>query len=536
LDALLFVSIGFQIQYPRMNTKITKPRRMTALAMVLILTIPTFVTLFSPTVQAQTQVATGFAGPRIFADLKASIHQALTKESVRRGTIGLKVVSLDSGAVWFDHNSEKYFMPASNNKSFAVATALEKLPSDFRIVTDILSDKPLTKKGKIKGNLTVLGRGDITISSLYNDGDPYRVMDRLVEKIKSAGVKKIEGDIVGDDSYFKGDAIPGSWEWDDLSSYYGAEVSALPFNDNAVEVTVGAATTGKPCSVSLSPSIPEIYLVNRCTTSVKGGKKALEFQRNVESGVITVTGEIPEADTPLTRQVAITRPALAFVSVLKHRLEAAGIKVKGRARVEPVSNSGRTLPSVKVAAFESESLATIALRTMKPSQNMYTETILRTLGEQLGIKDGRKSSAELGLEVIKAFMAELGAAPDGWVQWDGSGLSRHNLVTPSILIQLYTYMALKSRSSKEWISSLPIGGVDGTIQNRFKGTPAMGNVRAKTGTIDQVSALSGYVTTASGERLVFSMIVNGIPDPRIRISTIDDVVVALASFEGRKEN
>ena len=185
-------------------------------------------------------------------------------------------------------------------------------------------------------------------------------------------------------------------------------------------------------------------------------------------------------------------------------------------------------------------LSMIAARTMKPSQNMYTETLLWTLGEdrrsKLAATGGQLStrdSAELGIEAVTAFLKEIGVAEDGIIQHDGSGLSRHDLITPEAIVQLYSYMAKQSRFSQAWRDSLTIGGVDGTLRNRFTGTKAAGNVRGKTGTIDQVSALSGYVTTAGGEQLVFSIVVNGIPETRLQRPLIDDIIVSLANFDGK---
>ena len=142
-------------------------------------------------------------------------------------------------------------------------------------------------------------------------------------------------------------------------------------------------------------------------------------------------------------------------------------------------------------------------------------------------------SSELGIEAVKAFMKEIGVAEDGIIQHDGSGLSRHDLITPEAVVQLYTYMAKQSRFSQAWRDSLTIGGVDGTLANRFKGTAAAGNIRGKTGTIDQVSALSGYMSTTGGEPVVLSIIVNGVAEGRQRTSLIDDIVVAVANFDGR---
>ena len=191
----------------------------------------------------------------------------------------------------------------------------------------------------------------------------------------------------------------------------------------------------------------------------------------------------------------------------------------------------------EIANLQSPPFGVIAAQTLKPSQNLYTETILWALGEQLGNKSNpRATSAERGIAVVRSFLTEIGVPPDGLIQYDGSGLSRHNLVTPAALVTVYSYMAKQSRYSGAWLDSLTIGGTDGTLASRFKGAKTKGNVRGKTGTIDQVSALSGYVTTAAGERLVFSIIVNGVDRDGLRTSTIDQIVNHLANFDGRVNN
>lgn len=194
---------------------------------------------------------------------------------------------------------------------------------------------------------------------------------------------------------------------------------------------------------------------------------------------------------------------------------------------------GSIVTPVEITRLESPPFSLIAARTMKPSQNMYTETILRILGEQLGDKTNPNSTSEArGIGVVKNFLTQIGVPPDAVIQHDGSGLSRHDLITPASNVQLYSYLA-RSPNAQVWRDSLTIGGVDGTLRNRFRDTPAANNTRGKTGTIDQVSALTGYVTTAAGEQLVFSIIVNGVNTGSIRTATMDEIVVALANFNGR---
>ena len=242
---------------------------------------------------------------------------------------------------------------------------------------------------------------------------------------------------------------------------------------------------------------------------------------------------MPAGNGGQTSTITVNRPAELFVTLLRQRLEKHGIIITGGSRLQP-ANIPLPAPQIEIAKLESPPYREIAAKTMKPSQNMYTETILWTLGEQSRTQGAPAGdSSTLGLAAVRGVMKQMGVADDGIVQYDGSGLSRHNLVTPSAVTALYSYMAKQSRNAVDWRNSLTIGGVDGTLRNRFKGTAADGNMRGKTGTLDQVSALSGYVTTSGGEELVVSIIVNGVPTIAHRTSLADDIVVYLANFNGR---
>jgi D-alanyl-D-alanine carboxypeptidase/D-alanyl-D-alanine-endopeptidase (penicillin-binding protein 4) len=232
------------------------------------------------------------------------------------------------------------------------------------------------------------------------------------------------------------------------------------------------------------------------------------------------------------------RPANVFVSILRQLLEQKGITITGQTRVvnareKAPSAAASIVAPIEITRLESAPFAVIAAKTMKPSQNLYTELILRALGEQFGDKtDVKRTSEARGVEVVQSFLTEAGIAPGSVVQYDGSGLSRHDLITPASSVQLYDFMN-RHIYAQIWRDSLTIAGIDGTLQNRFRGTPAANNVRGKTGTIDQVSSLSGYLTTAAGEKLVFSVLTNGIPQGRIRTETIDEIILALTNFNGR---
>ncbi len=463
--------------------------------------------------------------------LQSRIRQQMFAPAARRGRVGIKITVLNSGKTVFENDSDKYFMPASNMKNFTVAAALERLTPDFRFVTSVYADARPDAGGTIRGPLRIYGRGDISISNSFSNGDPFKGLDDLADRIKQAGVVRIEGDLIGDESYFKGFAIPSTWEWDDLQWYYGAEVSALPVNDNAIQLSVRPGPSGYQCSVKLDPPTQLIQIVNRCMTT---GRRDLKVTKKLDANIIEISGSLPVGDDGFTGRVTVSRPAELFVALLKERLALKGITVTGSARTTAMAPIVAAAPPVEIARLESPPFGLIAAKTMKPSQNMYTEVMLWTLGERFGRPASPDAdSSALGLAAAKSFYKQIGIADDAVVQHDGSGMSRRDLVTPSAVVTLYTYMAKQSRYSQAWRDSLTIGGVDGTLGRRFKGTAAVANFRGKTGTLDQVSALSGYVTTAASEQLVVSIIVNGVPALGDRLSLIDEIVVSLANFNGR---
>ncbi len=477
------------------------------------------------------------------AELQGMIRERIARPELRRGQIGVKIVTFTGEKVIFEDNGEKYFMPASNMKNFTVAAALEKLTPDFRFVTSVYAPSLPDSSGTITGDLRIFGRGDVSLSSHFSPENPLKALDELAEKIVAAGVKRIEGSIVGDDSYFRGSAIPGSWERDDLQWYYGAEVSALSVNDNVVGLSVMPGPVGYSCSAKLQPVNPIYRVRNLCVTTPAGTPRTLKIEKLLGQNQLEITGNLPAGNTGFSGSVTVTRPAEMFAALLMQRLEARGVVVTGRFAVRSAISDAEASSSVEIAKIESPPLALIAAKTMKPSQNNYTETLLWTLGEYARSRTqfptvssngnpGQQDSARLGIGEVQGFLTTIGIPQDGVLQADGSGLSRHNLITPSAVVRLYLYMAKQSKYAQAWRDSLTIGGVDGTLTNRFKGTAAEGNIRGKTGTINQVSALSGYMTTAAGEQLVVSFVVNGVPLTRDRTSMIDDIVVMLAKFSG----
>jgi len=303
-----------------------------------------------------------------------------------------------------------------------------------------------------------------------------------------------------------------------------------------------------------------VRILDGCTTTSSGVKRDLQVVKKLDQNILEITGTMPANDKEFKGSIAVSHPAELFLSLLRQFLIQKGVVITGQNRVinakDKISSTvASTAAPFEITKLESPPLALIAAKTLKPSQNLYTETILRALGEQMKIVSTQNTtssaqaaanlppdnpfvnlktdSSERGLFAVQNFLKQIGIPSDGVIQYDGSGLSRHNLITPASAVQLYTFMARGSRYASVWRDALPIGGVDGTLKNRFAGTLAVGNVRAKTGTIDQVSALTGYVTTTSGEHFVFSIVVNEVTDGKLRQAVIDEIVVALANFNGK---
>lgn len=483
------------------------------------------------------------AGPQTLDELRARIREITSRPAFAQSQLAAKVVSLDTGRVLYEENAQKFMQPASNMKLYTVAAALDRFGPDYRFVTSVYAPARPERDGAIRGNLTVYGRGDPSFATRFTpEGEEknyYRAIDELAAKIAAAGVRKVEGDLVGDESYFAGVSLAPGWEWDDLQWWYGAEVSALTVNDNSVDLSVKpGARVGDPCFITIGPPTSLVTVIDRTRTSARGTPRELVVHRPLGQNNIEITGTMPIDDRGFTASVAVSNPALLFATMLRASLERRGVVVTGKTRtIDARTRADAATPLevsslVEIATRQSPPLSVIAAQTMKPSQNLYTELLLRVLGK-MSATDAKKTSEESGLEAVRALLTRAGIDAARLNLVDGSGLSRGNLVTADATLQLLVYMS-HHRYGQTFRDALPVAGVDGTLRNRMRNTVAMGNARAKTGTLSSATSLSGYVYTAAGERLAFSLMINNPPrdtDPRTNFT--DAVTVLLASFAGR---
>jgi D-alanyl-D-alanine carboxypeptidase/D-alanyl-D-alanine-endopeptidase (penicillin-binding protein 4) len=457
---------------------------------------------------------------------------------------GVKVVSLDSGKVIFEQNSQKLFSPASNSKLYTVALALDRLGPDYRIKT-FLYAIATPNSGVLKGDLIVFGRGDPTINARVHNNDIYAALEPLVAALTNAGVQRITGDLIGDDSYFRGAPYGSGWAWDDMESYYGAEISALTINDNTLQVSVKpGGTFGEPCAITLSPSTTYVTFSNRTETATSGVRRTINFYRPLDENVIYASGNMPGEDPIYNDDVTVHNPAGLFIWFFKEALARHGIKVGGKLRtlnyLDRQADPIHIEKLIELGSVESLPISDIAREVMKPSQNLYTDLLLAHVGEQHRTPEAspNQTSEDLGIRELNKFLSEAGVKKGDVFFEEGSGLSRNNLTTPNATIALLQFMS-HHKCAGVYLNALPIAGVDGTLRNRMKGTAAAGNVRAKTGTLRWANSLSGHVTTASGERLLFSIMLNRYhnsdPDHSAR-ADVDAIAVMLAEFNGRLAN
>jgi D-alanyl-D-alanine carboxypeptidase/D-alanyl-D-alanine-endopeptidase (penicillin-binding protein 4) len=444
-----------------------------------------------------------------------------------RGVWGIDVRSLDTGEHLYDLNAGRLMMPASNMKIVTLAAAADVLGWDYRFTTT-LDTSASVEAGVLKGDLIVRGDGDPTINS--RDKRAASLLDEWAAALQAAGIQQIDGRIIGDDQRFDDEGIGPGWAWDYLQFGYAAPVGALQFNENLATLTVGpAAQAGDPAQVTLTAGAG-LELLNRVNTAAAGSSPTVEYRRRLDRPVLEVTGTIPSGSAPLDRTVAVVNPTIYFAQSLKDGLIARGIPVTGPAvDLDDVAAELATVASGRrtIAETASPPLREIGAVLMKVSQNLYAETLVKAIGASrggLGTFDG-------GLTAIRAALVSWGVPSDGYVNADGSGLSRYNYLAASTVTAILEREYRDDRHRDAFIATLPVAGKEGTVATRMQRTRAEGNAVVKTGSISNARSLSGYVRTRDGEMLVFAILANDFIIPAATVNWIADLAVEhLANF------
>ncbi|MBI4578645.1 MAG: D-alanyl-D-alanine carboxypeptidase/D-alanyl-D-alanine-endopeptidase [Planctomycetes bacterium] len=477
------------------------------------------------------------SGSAVAADaagcLADELGRLLTSPQIGKMRVGVRVVCLEDPRprVVYDLNPDEPLKPASTQKILTTAAVFALLPADFKFRT------VLARRGD---DLVVIGSGDPAI------GDPQlaraaresitAVFHRWADKLKAAGVTRATGDLLLDDYIFEQRFINASWTTqfkDQMERWYCAPVGGLNFNDNCVDIVVRpGGGVGSPAQVTLIPTTPYVKLANTCKTAAKGEPA---IRRTVgETVTVSVSGSVSRpgsSSSPLS--LTVGDPGLFFASTLRTVLAAEGIAIDGATRRARVRLADNSIPrDLEIVAVHEQTLPDVIQRCNKNSQNMFAETLLKTVGAYAGTTTDRPriGSYETGRQVLEQFLRRIGVADEGCVIDDGSGLSHSNRTTAAVQAGVLTYMDRHPRQ-EEWIATLAEPGADGTIKRRLR--ELSGRVFAKTGHIKDVSALAGYVFGPDGRRYAFSILCNDTSRSRMSSNALQDAICRkLATWEG----
>ncbi|HEY6904492.1 MAG TPA: D-alanyl-D-alanine carboxypeptidase/D-alanyl-D-alanine-endopeptidase [Candidatus Acidoferrales bacterium] len=481
------------------------------------------------------------------------VDAELSKVDAARAYWGILIADADTGETLYEVNSDHYFAPASDAKIFTTALALATLGPDYRIRTTLESQGALRSDGHLTGDLILVGRGDPDISNrkfshsvrAEREGPAEEPLAEMADRAVAKGLREVDGDIVADDSYFPYDPYPAGWTVGDLFFKFGAPISAIDFNDNTVSVEVQPGPRmGEPATILTEPRAAIDTMSYEIATGPAGGESEFAVVRQPGPKFILLRGTIPLNASPVKLDLSMTEPAETSALALKQLLEARGVRVTGGTRAEhapppentpsgepiiPRVSSSPDRPNATILVeHASQPLSEIVRVTNKESQNLHAELLLRAVGhERTGV-----GSTAAGLQAERAFLKGVGIADGDVVLSDGSGLSPGDLVTPRAMVTLLRHAAAQPWG-RDFISSLPVAGVDGTLEYRMNKTAASGRIEAKTGEIEHTRALSGYATTMRGEHLVFAIFYNNNPRSGAGTSApIDAVANAMVEMLG----
>jgi len=457
-------------------------------------------------------------------ELMNALEAVVNDPNLQNAQIGIYIESLEDGYTLYRYNEHKLFIPASNMKLFTTAAALINLGPEWRYETKILAIGNITD-GALTGNLIIKGQGDPSISGRFYDNDCLAIFNSWADSLRKKGIRKINGDLIADDTYFSGDRLGNGWQWDDETYYYSAQTAALSFNDNCIDISVfPAETIGAPARIRLSPDTDYVTIINTTKTTHSDTSESIGFIRRRAQNIIELTGTIPLSADTLIESISVEDPPLYFVSVLYESLQNAGIEISGKPRMLNAVENDQVNPPQVLFIHKSPELAELIKVVNKPSHNFYAEQLLKTMG---ALKKDEGSFGG-GTTFVAGWLNSIGVPSEGLIMADGSGLSRMNVVSPNSVATLLRYM-FRHKKFGYFYESLPIAGVDGSLKSRMASTAAQGNVHAKTGFVRYSRNLSGYVRDARQRPYLFVLLFNHFSVPVSYVNTLQDRICVMLS-------
>jgi D-alanyl-D-alanine carboxypeptidase/D-alanyl-D-alanine-endopeptidase (penicillin-binding protein 4) len=459
------------------------------------------------------------------AQLRTDLHALFTADSISHAHWGVHVVSLGDGDTLFGLDQAKFFIPASNEKIVTTAVAAERLGWDYRFTTRILATSPISPSGTVDGDLIVVGDGDPSINPRHPAR--WQAFDDWAAALHARGLRLVTGSLIADDDRFGEPGWAPGWSWDDLQFGYGAEATALQFNENQIEVIVGPGMgPGTPAIIATSPADSGVFIVNLVTTIEADGESRLEIDRRPGTTFLEVRGRVAAGGSPVTVMAAVDHATRFYVKALVSALGRRGILVAGNADIDEVREPLERDQAIELLVDRSPPLSEIADVTNKWSRNGYAETLLLAMAPP-----EKPATIAAGLVALRETLTRWGVQ-DEIAARDGSGLSRYDSVTPRALTTVLRHVAANPALAETFRSTLPVAGISGSLADRLKGTPAEGRVAAKTGSMSGVRTLSGYLTTIDGEGLAFSILSNNYRVPSSDIDAVmDRALLRLVQFQ-----
>lgn len=451
--------------------------------------------------------------------IQTRIAKVLKRPGVRSAKWGIQVLDPATSSVLLEINPDKPFLPASVLKMVTTAAALEKLGPDFRHRTGVYTNGRINPDGTVEGDLILVGRGDPNLTDPYGELFEKPALLELAESINALGIKNIQGDIIGDDSYFDTNCPVKGWTAQALKSLYGAPVSALNVNNNVIWVHARPTKNKQRVSIELEPRSSFFNIRNMAKTGSRRARNTMSARLIRGSNTIVVSGILPSAKT-FSHHILLEKSAEVAAVMFRDELKKQGIDVQGKISAlhygyitEEEKASWKLL-----AEHQSPPLIRALEIINKKSQNLHAEMLLRTLGAEFK----GSGTNEAGLEAVKDFLIEAGIDSEKIRLNDGCGLSRENLVTPRFQTSLLQFL-LQRYYFDLFRNTLAVSGIDGTLKNRLSATEVKGTIHAKTGSLNGVTTLAGYMTTKSGRNLVFTIFVNQVSAMTRVKKTIDEI-------------